>query len=46
MTFSTSTDKEDKDEYLMHFYKQIDRGLNEILRGKTEPVVPVGVEYG
>ena len=43
--FSTSTDKEDKDEYLMHFYKQIDRGLNEILRGKTEPVVPVGVEY-
>jgi Bacterial archaeo-eukaryotic release factor family 7 len=37
--------KEDKDEYLAHFYKQIDRGLNEILRGKTEPVVPVGVEY-
>lgn len=43
--FSTSTDKEDKDEYLAHFYRQIDRGLNEILRGKTEPVVPVGVEY-
>ena len=43
--FSTSTDKEDKDEYLAHFYKQIDRGVNELLRGKTEPVVPVGVEY-
>lgn len=43
--FSTSTDKEDKGEYLAHFYKQIDRGLNEILRGKTDPVVPVGVEY-
>jgi Bacterial archaeo-eukaryotic release factor family 3 len=43
--FSTSTDKEDKDEYLAHFYKQIDRGLNEMLRGKAEPVVPVGVEY-
>ncbi len=43
--FTTSTDKETKDEYLAHFYKQIDRGLNEILRGKTEPVVPVGVEY-
>jgi len=43
--FSTSTDKEDKDENLAHFYKQIDRGLIEILRGKTEPVVPVGVEY-
>jgi hypothetical protein len=43
--FSTSTDKEDKDEYLAHFYKQIDRGLNELMRGKTEPVVPVAVEY-
>jgi hypothetical protein len=43
--FSTSTDREDKDEYLAHFYKQIDRGINEILRGKTEPVVAVGVEY-
>jgi Bacterial archaeo-eukaryotic release factor family 3 len=43
--FSTSTDKEDRDEYLAHFYKQIDRGLNEMLRRKTEPVVPVGVEY-
>jgi hypothetical protein len=43
--FSTSTDKEDKDEYLAHFYKQVDRGLNEMLRGKTAPVVPVGVEY-
>jgi hypothetical protein len=43
--FGTSTDREDKDEYLAHFYKQIDRGLNEVLRGKTEPVVLVGVEY-
>lgn len=43
--FGTSTDKEDRDKYLAHFYKQIDRGANEILRGKTEPVVPVGVEY-
>jgi hypothetical protein len=43
--FGTSTDKETKDQYLAHFYKQIDRGLNEILRGKTEPVVPAGVEY-
>jgi hypothetical protein len=43
--FGTSTDREDRDEYLDHFYKQVDRGLNEILRGKTEPVVPAGVEY-
>jgi Bacterial archaeo-eukaryotic release factor family 3 len=43
--FSTSTEKETKDQYLAHFYKQIDRGLNETLRGKTKPVVLAGVEY-
>src|SRR5919201_797075 len=43
--FSTSTERETKDEYLANFYKQIDRGLNEILRGKMEPVVLAGVEY-
>lgn len=43
--FSTSSDREDKDEYLAHFYGQIDRGVNECLRGKTEPLVLVGVEY-
>lgn len=43
--FGTSSDREDKDEYLAHFYGQIDRGVNECLRGKTEPLVLVGVEY-
>ena len=43
--FSTSSDREDKDEYLAHFYRQIDRGVNEALRGKTEPLVLAGVEY-
>jgi hypothetical protein len=43
--FSTSSDREDKDEYLAHFYRQIDRGVEETLRGKTEPVMLAGVEY-
>lgn len=43
--FTTSSDREDKDEYLAHFYRQIDRGVEEVLRGKTEPVVLAGVEY-
>ncbi len=43
--FTTSSDREDKDEYLAHFYGQIDRGVNECLRGRTEPVVLAGVEY-
>jgi hypothetical protein len=41
----TSTDAEARDEYLTHFYKQIGLGVFEALRGKNEPVVPVGVDY-
>ncbi len=43
--FTTSSDREDKGEYLTHFFQQIDRGVNEVLRGKTEPLVPAAVEY-
>ncbi len=43
--FGTSSDREDKGEYLAHFYGQIDHGVNERLRGKTEPVVLAGVDY-
>jgi hypothetical protein len=39
------SDREDKDEYLSHFFKQIDRGVNEVLRGKTEPLIICAVEY-
>lgn len=41
----TGTEKEDRDKYLLHFYKQIDRGVNELLRGKTAPLVLAGVDY-
>lgn len=43
--FTTSSDREDKGEYLAHFFRQIDRGAEEVLRGKTELVVLAGVEY-
>lgn len=43
--FGTTTEREDKGEYLAHFYKQVDRGLNEALRQAKDPVVLVGVEY-
>lgn len=45
MTTGTTAFRDNKEEYLAHFYKQVDRGVNESLRGKTEPVVPVGVDY-
>jgi Bacterial archaeo-eukaryotic release factor family 3 len=38
-------DQEAKGEYLSHFFKQIDRGVNEVLKGKTEPLVLCAVEY-
>ncbi|HZS55378.1 MAG TPA: hypothetical protein VFA65_13340 [Bryobacteraceae bacterium] len=43
--FGTGAEREAKDQYLAHFYRQVDRGVNEVLRGQTEPVVLVGVDY-
>ncbi len=39
------SDREKKGEYLLHFFRQIDRGVNEVLKGKTEPLVLCAVEY-
>jgi len=43
--FSTSTDREAKDEYLRHFYKDVDKGIHALLKGETAPLVLAGVEY-
>jgi len=42
---TTTSELERKDEYLRHFFKQIDAGVGEVLRGKTDPLVPVAVEF-
>lgn len=42
---TTTSERERKDEYLHHFFKQVDAGVVEALRGKTDPLVPVGVDY-
>ena len=42
---STSTTREDKPEYLAHFFRQIDRGVNEVLRGSSAPLVLAAVDY-
>jgi hypothetical protein len=42
--FTTSSEREDKDEHLAHFFRLIDRGVNEVLRGRTEPLVLTAVE--
>ncbi len=44
--FTTSTDAEDSDEYLLHFYKDVSRGVSEYLKGQEKtPLVVCGVEY-
>jgi hypothetical protein len=43
--FGTGTDKEHKDEYLLHFYKEIDRGISNLLKDDPAALVIAGVEY-
>ncbi|HVW83580.1 MAG TPA: hypothetical protein VHB50_02830, partial [Bryobacteraceae bacterium] len=40
----SSTDREAKDEYLLHFFRNIDRAVNECLKNNA-PLIPVGVEH-
>ena len=39
------TTAEDKGEHLAHFFRVIDRAVNEALRGRSEPLVMAAVEY-
>lgn len=42
---TSTTDREDRGEFLAHFFGQIDRGVNEALRSKSEPLVLAGVDH-
>jgi len=42
--FGTSSDREAKDEYLLHFLMQVDKAVNILLKGQEAPLVVVGVE--
>ncbi len=42
---STSTTREDKPEYLAHFFQQIDRRVREVLHDSNEPLVLAAVDY-
>jgi hypothetical protein len=43
--FGTSSDREDKDEYMLHFFLSLDKAVNTALKDSTDPLVPVGVEH-
>lgn len=42
---STSTIAETKDDYMVHFFLQLDKGVRTILNGSSAPLVLVGVEH-
>jgi hypothetical protein len=45
VVFGTSTDRDRDDQYLAHYFKEIDKGVNTVLRDHTAPLVLAGVEY-
>jgi hypothetical protein len=42
---SSNADSDREDQYLAHFFKEIDRGIVAALRGRSEPLVLAGVEH-
>jgi hypothetical protein len=40
-----ASDREKHDEYLAHFFKEIDKGLHKVLGADTAPLMLCGVEY-
>ena len=44
VSFGTNTDREREDEYLTHFFKEIDHGVNTLLRNDTAPLLLAGTE--
>jgi hypothetical protein len=44
VSFGTSTDREREDKYRAHFFKDVDRGVNSLLREDPAPLLLAGVE--
>lgn len=42
--FGTSTDRERQDEYLTHFFIEVDKGIHQILGSEAAPLILVGVD--
>jgi Bacterial archaeo-eukaryotic release factor family 3 len=42
---STNTDREARDEYLLHFYKHVGKGVADRLKDESAPLVIAGVDY-
>jgi hypothetical protein len=44
VVFGTSTDREKRNEYLRHYFKEIDKGVHQVLRDRDAPMVLAGVQ--
>lgn len=44
VVFGTSSDRDAKGEYLLHFFKDIDKGVQAMLKNETAPLVLAGVD--
>lgn len=44
-SFTSTTDRDNKDEHLANFYRVINKAVTEQLRGQPHPLVLAGVEY-
>jgi hypothetical protein len=42
--FGTNTDRERHEEYLKHFFKEVDEGVHHILLGQNAPLILAGVQ--
>jgi len=42
--FGTTTDREKKDDYLLHFFSAINRAVHTLLRDQSTPLIVAGVE--
>jgi len=45
VVFGTSSDQDDKDEYLLHYFQDLDRAVNTALKDQDAPLVAAGVEH-
>jgi hypothetical protein len=45
ITFGTSSDNDDKDQYLLHFFRAIARGVADVLRDSGAPLVVAAVDH-
>ncbi len=43
--FGTSSDADDKDEYMLHFFMGLDKAVNAALGQSSHPLIVVGVEH-